>query len=306
MKNFVKIILFVFIFLIIFFTVSYCFLPKKNVNRFGFYKTSLYGILGEPDNTIDVLAIGDSLVYSSISPMEIYGKNGYIVYDCASPAQLISDTYKNFEIALQVQKPKVAFIEANVLFRDSSKKPYYDKYLKFFKYSTPLFLYHDNWKNIFIKDKHIDYNKGFIKEDIIRPSKNRNYMKKNSKGKPIPKENIKYLEKIIDLAKKNNVKLIFVGLPSQKSWNYSKHISIQTLEKKYGFTYINLNLKNDLNINWEKDTKDKGDHLNIYGAKKVSAFISDYLKELGIITSKKNNPKYKHWDIMYQKYLENS
>lgn len=306
MKNFVKIILFVFIFLIIFFTVSYCFLPKENVNRFGFYKTSLYGILGEPDNTIDVLAIGDSLVYSSISPMEIYGKNGYIVYDCASPAQLISDTYKNFEIALQVQKPKVALIEANVLFRDSSKKPYYDKYLKFFKYSTPLFLYHDNWKNIFIKDKHIDYNKGFIKEDIIRPSKNRNYMKKKSKGKPIPKENIKYLEKIIDLAKKNNVKLIFVGLPSQKSWNYSKHISIQTLEKKYGFTYINLNLKNDLNINWEKDTKDKGDHLNIYGAKKVSAFISDYLKELGIITSKKNNPKYKNWDIMYQKYLENS
>lgn len=306
MKNIFKITLFIFIFLIIFFSLSYFMLPKENVKRFGFYKTSLYSILGEKDNTIDVLAIGDSLVYSSISPMEIYGRHGYTVYDCSAPAQLISDTYEYYKIALKTQKPKVVLIEANVLFRDASKKPYYDKYLKLFKYSTPLFLYHDNWKNIFIKDKHNDYNKGFMGENKIKPSKNINYMKKTGKIRNIPKENIKYLEKIIALSEKNKVKLIFVGLPSQKSWNYAKHSKVKMLSKKYGFTYINFNLNKYLKIDWKKDTKDRGDHLNIYGSKKVSEYLGNYLKDLEILKVKKNNPKYKEWDKLYIKYLENN
>ena len=44
--------------------------------------------------------------------------------------------------------------------------------------------------------------------------------------------------------------------------------------------YNDLNLiYKDLGIDFEKDTADGGDHLNIYGAKKVSKYLGDYLND---------------------------
>ena len=44
--------------------------------------------------------------------------------------------------------------------------------------------------------------------------------------------------------------------------------------------YIDLNYAvEDLGINWKTDTADKGDHLNLNGAQKVTTYIGSFLKE---------------------------
>lgn len=303
MKKVLKMFMFVLIFVILFFIFSYLLSPKYNLKKFGFIKNSLYSILSEKPNTIDVVAVGDSLVYSSISPMEIYGEYGYTVFDCSKPAQLVTEAYNYYKVAVESQKPKVAFIEANILFRNINKKSAISKSKDFLKSSVPLMVYHNNWKKIIIKDDDANNNfKGFVYSKKIKPGTLKEYMVKTDDIKPIPKENLEYLNKIIELSKENNIKLIFVGLPSQKSWNYAKHNAISKLSKELQFEYINLNMIEEIDIDWQKDTRDKGDHLNYFGAKKVSKYLGEYLKKLNIISSKKNDSNYNDWNMLYEKY----
>lgn len=304
-KNILKTILFFVIGIILFFAFSYLFMPKKNLLNYGFYKTSLFEILGEDSKSIDVIVVGDSLVYSSILPMNIYGDYGYTVFNCAAPAQIIPDAYEYYKVSVESQKPKIVLIEANMLFRDSSKRPWYTGYLNFFKNSTPLFKYHDNWKkilfsNIGLKNK----DKGYIFSDKIKSSKNFDYMDKNKKEYNISQVNINYFEKMLDIANENNIKVILIGLPSQKSWNNDKHKKVLKLAEDYQLDYLNLNLIDDINIDWNKDTKDGGDHLNVYGARKVSKYIGNYLKDTNMLKSHKKDKKYKEWNTLYKLYTK--
>ena len=117
---------FVILFLIIN-VISYFLLFDKNVEKFGLYKIANYSILSENKNSIDAVVIGDSLIYSSVSPMEIWHNYGYSVYDCASAAQLLKDSYDNLKVALENQDLKVVFLEANVLYRNPKNKSWYFK-----------------------------------------------------------------------------------------------------------------------------------------------------------------------------------
>lgn len=309
MKNLFKSIIFVLIFVIIYMFFSYLFLPKANLSKYGIYNTSMYEILGEKSNTIDVAVIGDSLVYSSISPMDIYGEYGFTVFDCSEAAQILPDAYDYFKIVVESQKPKVVLVEANIFFRDVNKRPWYNKPLKIMKNSLPLVTYHNNWKNMLFPDKKINgwtnVSKGYKKITDVKSSKKLNYVEKTNIKKEIPVANYDLIEKFIESAKNNNIKLIFIGFPSQKSWSYSKHMRMQYLAAQYNITYINFNYSDIVNINWKKDTKDYGDHLNDYGAKKISKYIGKYLDKLNLLTDHRNDKEYDEWNKAYNYYINN-
>ena len=83
MKNLFKSIIFLSLFVFLYYGFSYILLPKDNMKDFGLFKTAQYEILGEKKDSIDVVILGDSLVYSSIIPMEIYNEYGFTTFDCA-------------------------------------------------------------------------------------------------------------------------------------------------------------------------------------------------------------------------------
>ncbi len=309
MNNLFKSIIFLTIFVILYIVLSYLLLPKTNLHKYGLYNTSMYEILGEKSNTIDIVVIGDSLVYSSISPMDIYGQYGYTMFDCSEAAQILPDAYNYFKIAIEIQKPKVVILEANILFRDANKRPWYNKPLKVLKNSLPLVTYHNNWKRMLFSSSKINgwinVSKGYKKNMDIKSSINYKYMKETKKARKIPEANYDYLKKIVDISLENDIKLILVGFPSQKSWTYKKHNMVKSLAEQFNLDYINLNINDELNIDWVNDTKDSGDHLNYFGAKKVSKYIGSYLKDLNILTDHKGDPKYEEWNKAYNYFLKN-
>ena len=117
MKNLFKSITFVLIFVSFIYILNYLLIPKYEL-----LKPVSFEISGEKDDTIDVIFLGDSLVYSSVSPMEIWHDYGYTSFDCAEPAQILPDTYDYLKFAVEHQHPKVVMLEANVLFRNPKKR----------------------------------------------------------------------------------------------------------------------------------------------------------------------------------------
>lgn len=72
---------------IILILLSMLFEPKNNSVKAGMHNRSASGILAEPENTIDMIVVGNSEAYTSIIPMELWNDYGYTSYVCASPEQ---------------------------------------------------------------------------------------------------------------------------------------------------------------------------------------------------------------------------
>ena len=303
MKNLIKSICFIIIFIIISSIYMFLVIPKYNMDKYNILDIAEYEILEEKKNTIDTLFVGDSLVYSAISPMEIWDEYGFTSFDCSTPAQLIETSYKYIKNAIDTQHPKIIFLEANVIFRDASKRTKERKIDDFINRYIFLSDYHDNWKNIFFGEDIININKGyvFIKK-VKRAPKEINYMKKTNNKVTIPKENYEYLDKIVELCNENEIKLILISIPSMKSWDYTKVEFTKEIASKYNLVYIDFNEDNPLKINWEKETKDEGSHLNYIGAKKVSHYLGNYIKELNLVNNHKEDSKYSSWNLSYKKY----
>ena len=67
------------------------------------------------------------------------------------------------------------------------------------------------------------------------------------------------------------------------------------LAEKNKIVYLDLNLVEEIGINWKTDTKDAGDHLNFAGAKKVTKYIGKYLNEKFQLTDHRGDAKYQKW-----------
>ena len=105
------------------------------------------------------------------------------------------------------------------------------------------------------------------------------YMTPSSAVNDVSAVNTYYFEKIYNLCKENNIEMIIVSVPSICYWSYAKHNGVSQLAEEYGVQYWDFNIDEELNIDWSKETPDKGKHLNISGAKKLTSRIGAMLSE---------------------------
>ena len=97
--------------------------------------------------------------------------------------------------------------------------------------------------------------------------------------------NVQYLDAILELCKKHNCELVFTKMPVHDprpsydgSWTDDKHNLVAKYAKDNGLKFLDLNYV-DLGINWRIETPDNGKHLNGMGAKKVSTYFAQWLKD---------------------------
>lgn len=102
----------------------------------------------------------------------------------------------------------------------------------------------------------------------------------------ITNESMIYLKKIKEACDKNGALLILSKNPVimfpnlyRSSWTRSKSAEIKRITSELGIDFLDLQYDYDLGIDYKKDFKDFGQHLNYYGNKKVSSFFASYLKD---------------------------
>ncbi|MBQ9461330.1 MAG: hypothetical protein IJU51_05350 [Clostridia bacterium] len=276
-------------------------IPRNNREEDWKHDVQANGILAEPENTIDVLFLGDSEVYSSVNPMRIWENYGYTAYCCSSSKQRLWYTIEFFFTALKTQQPKIVVIETNNIFKFFPAEETMMHALDLF---IPAVKYHDRWKNFKFEDltkpvnnTHIENRKGYRLYKEAAAADVDGYMDENKDSAYISLTNLTYINIIADTCRQNGAKLVFLSTPSTKNWNMKKHNRMVKLSEELGADYIDMNLLiGELGIDWNKDTRDMGDHMNYFGAEKVSAYLGKYLSGTGILTSHKGDPKYAGWD----------
>lgn len=260
---------------------------------------SIVGIQNEPENTIDILVLGDSESYTSVAPMDLWKNHGITTYVCGQSGQRIQETYFMLKTALENQSPKIVALETNVLFRQQTgAKGIQEGVIQTGNYYFPIFRFHDIWKPLLFGKQYAETSfKGFALRDTIESYKGGEYMK-HTKNVAVISEQVKdYMEEIINLCKEHNVPLFLYSAPSPVNYNYSKHNAIEAYAKEKGLAYLDLNLKTEeLKIEWKTDTFDKGDHLNLAGARKVTDYLGKYWKEHYDLNDHRGDKTYADWE----------
>ena len=101
--------------------------------QLGAGRNAVYSrIANEPKNTIDVLVMGDSESYTSISPMKIWNETGYTVYAAGQPGANLADTRNVLKTALESQKPTV-YSETGRAKPSGSSRPWRKNYIMPFR-----------------------------------------------------------------------------------------------------------------------------------------------------------------------------
>lgn len=265
-------------------------------------------VSAEKKNTIDVLVAGDSESYTSVSPMDLWDRAGIAAYDCGQPGQRIQETYYILKTAFRTQSPKLVLFETNTMFRD----PGFLKNVQLsltepLAYHFPVIKYHNAWKALFDgpggpKKSY----KGFeIRDKVVSYEGDEEYMKETKDKAQIPEVVRIYMEKIKRLCEKNGADLLLVSAPSPKNYNYKKHNSLEEYARENDLPYVDLNMKfRDIGIDWKMDSYDRGDHLNISGARKVTAYMGQYLSDNYDLPDRRNDDGWREWDDLAKEYFE--
>jgi len=287
---------------------SWFFQPKNNTAVYGMEDTGANGILGEPEDTIDVLFLGDSVAYCAINPFQIWEEQGITSYVCATPLQKLYYTKEFLNKAFQKQSPRIVVLETSAIFADFTRQ---DKMTNIVEQAFPVFRYHDRWKNagsmpefsgdMQINYTHLDPNKGYyfikwsnaIDEDYVRAYMD-GLITEPERLADINKEAV---VEIKEFCEKHNAELILFSAPNvARSWTPIRHDIIALLAEENGISYVDLNyMPEEVPIDWSKDFPDSGEHLNYYGAKKVSSYMGKYLADTGLFEDKRETERYEAW-----------
>lgn len=286
-------------------------LPKSNGIHSNIRNYLARGFYGEPKNSLDIIAVGNSNIECGFSPMELWKQYGVTGYTCGEPCQTIFEAYNLLSEVMTWQKPKVVILETDGIFPVGSQMDTFNKFLN----STlnrllPVVQYHNLWKTIYPDNltKVPAYTwtsptRGYLYSGNESPFSGCRPKKHNPALDRINTITLAQLESFQNLCEGNGAHLVLVYVPTAYSWDQRRHDLIAEYAAAHGLPFLDLNTgSNNLLIDWRKDTKDTGTHLNYSGAKKVTTFLGTYLHQHYALPDHRKEMAFNSWNMDYSKY----
>lgn len=280
-------------------------LLRSNGDQIKGRSKPIASMTAEPAESLDIVVVGDSESYNTVSTMELWEQYGITTFDCGQTGQRIQEAYYALKTAFRTQSPKLVIVETNMLFRDKGTiKNVQMSLAEPLRYYFPVFRYHNIWKTLFDDptEERTDY-KGFRIREQTKAYTGKDYLDKAKKVEEISPFAEIYMEKIQKLCDKNGAQILFISAPSPVNYNGKRLTAVQNYAKELNIPYIDFNSKLDeIGLDWSKDSLDKGDHLNIFGAKKATEYLGKYLAENYTFEDHRGDTKYSEWDDLSKEY----
>ena len=288
---------------------SRIFLPKNNDPAWGMIDAPAHGAMGEPLDSIDVLFIGDSEVSAGFSPLDMFAAEGIVAHDCSSILQSPVYCLSILSRVLEYQSPKIVVIETNTTFNDFT---FSDALMREITDLFPFIEFHSRWKSLRPEDftnefypTWTDDLKGYWMTDKVVPVEEKDYKKAALLPAHIDFINTYYLEQLIKMIREDGAVPVFVSSPSVLNWNEARHDSLQKFADDHNIEYIDMNTPPyKIDIDWNTETMDHGDHLNNFGAVRASTHIASILKQKYNLPDRRDDPLYASYHEKYNAYVE--
>ena len=296
---------------------SYAVHPKNNKKEYGMRDQNAHAFYAEPENTLDTIIIGNSEAYSSFSPLEMWHAYGITSYVSAKGAILMSDAYYILREVLKTQSPKLVVFETDAVFPQKEDQTLRDRTINnVIENESPLIKYHDVWKiqkpeNYFapIDYKWQSYSRGQMDDPRTEGYESRNLVVSDGKNEVYRDGKInfwilEYMDKFVDLCREKNIQVLFVTVPNIITTSKLNSQAIKNYCTSRGIPQIDFSEHPEfINIDWTKDTRDGGVHMNTRGAKKVSLFLGQYIIDQYGIKDRRDDKKLaERWDRDYKRY----
>lgn len=301
--NTVKLLLFGGLFLLLLVVFSAMMTPTKwfDDKRIQNRNARTVQMMEQPPYTIDILNIGDSLSTAGFTPMELWRQKGYTAFNIGADGIRMPEAYYAIIEACEKQSPKYLLMESLFMFRYSASQdgqmllsqPLYHRFA-FLKY-------HSIWKP-FIEGRGVMiYHRGYtVNENVGGYEGDPGYLDLDLEGNnrmEVPAFNRVWFERIKDFCERKGIKIVIYSMPSATNYNWERVEGLEKFAQEEGIEYIDLNQRADeIGIDWENDTNDGGDHMNLYGATKVTGYLGEYLSAKGDLTDHRGDAGYRDWE----------
>ncbi len=256
------------------------------------------------NHDLDAVILGDSSAYAGFIPATFYKESGLTSYNCGQSMQKISSTYAYLTEIYEYQSPSLIIIELSNLTNKVGKESTIKKYNFFEK----LYYNHDYFKNNELIEK-VKLSKGYIFSKKVKSRDYDNpyeYLYVN-KQTSLTDEKKSILNKIIELTQEHNTKLLFTSFPCANLTNNKLCKEIKDYASLNEIDYIDFNYPDSLEdykypFDFISDTQDIGVHANVYGAKKLTTYIANYIKKYNLTPYDNNEEYIEDVNNFYQKY----
>lgn len=282
---------------------------------------------------IDVMFFGPSHTHCTIDHGYLWDQYGIAGYTLSAGSQNLAGSYYFVKEALRVQKPKVIVVETVGATGDEITNGDADVYRNTLsmQWSAPFVEYLDylaedigmerTWKNqVLCKipivharyaeldrsdfEDNIPFMRGYRGSYEIAPyetpasADNYEIMELNG-GKE------EFLRKIVDVARKNDVELVFVAAPyyltEEEQMQFNR---VAEFADENQVPFINFNhLYEEIGLDYERDFRDHS-HVNNDGAVKVTEYLAQFLKANYDIPDRRGQTGYELWE-QNARYLRN-
>ena len=277
----------------------------------GDYFSSMEQMYDLPDNSVDVVFFGPSVMYSGINPAIFWEEKGIPCFNAAIAGQDKEAAYYFIKEFVKKQSPKVVvlagmlfqidhyevqgnvyrntismrnsknFVDAvNAIVPDNDKtesNTVWDYYLRW-----PII--HSRYKEIqkgdFKEVKEYSKSLGFVYLDESYGWEANPVYFDGETSNPISPENKEWVDRLVKLSKEEGFVLLFVQLPGflGDSQRYDMNGNFRYLDK-IGVKYVDLNLHaEEMGFDYIYDMND-GHHARVSGAEKNSKFLCDFMSE---------------------------
>ncbi len=331
-KVILRVLICVIVFVLLFICLQRLLMPKYTREaEEGRLTAEYYG----SDKNHDVLFIGDCEVYENISPVTLWREYGISSYVRGSPQQLIWHSYYMLEDALRYETPKiVVFNVLSMKYGEPQNEAYNRLALdgmrlsstkinaikasmkseeSLMSYIFPILRFHSRWNELNSDDLKYMFCSppqlsvaGYLMRVDCRPLKTDPPVGHQLMDYSFADICWEYLEKIRTLCEENGAKLVLMKAPTVAPYWYAEWDSqIVEYANKHGLAYYNfLNSVAEIGIDYTADTYDEGQHLNVWGAEKLSSFFGKELASLGAPDRRGEADYEQSWAKLCERYDE--
>jgi len=286
-------------FLALFLALQRLIIPKYMSETFDGALTTEY--YAEPKNH-SIIFIGDCGVYQTFSPAELFREFGFTSYIRGGAAQTIWQSYWLLKDTLRYETPDIVILSAEVMeVGEPVSEPYNrlnidgmrmsgskigaikssaidGEYM--LSYIFPILRFNERWHELspddfkyYFKPLNVGLNGYFMRSETVPVT----VIPKGARLEDysLPTVCFEYLDKIRELCAENNISFILIKSPSIWPYWYDEWDNqVSEYAERHSLPYYNLlKLNSETGIDYDTDTANGGNHINVHGAEKLSRWL---------------------------------